>query len=595
MRLATAAIVLLLISGNAAHVAGESLDDVPEAVSLYAQGKRMLRQGDWLQAARIFEELTGRFPRSRNIDLFLFNRAKAEYYFGEYDEALAGFNSFALRFMGSPYCAHARFFAGNIYHHRGNLSRALASYIDAFGLSGDAALDELVIGSIRALLDRAGTVSVGPADFTELQAEKRCRLIRSVAEVLVKRNEVYSAKTLLAMCGEKLDPAVVQQARDDDLSRELEVAVVLPLSGEMQAFGDEIYNGAVIAAELYRRETGKAVKLVPYDTKRDPINAARIIRELANSSTDAVIGPLTSDEAAVVSAVLSCENLPLIAPAATQAGLTGLNRSAFQLSPNIELQAVQMAEYAVMNLHADTAAIITSTSTDHLQMSRAFAKRFAESGGTIIAVEYYRPRDKDFGPYVQDIKTALLGVPSDSVYFVDVSGDTLEVDGIPAHVDCLYLPGTASQLRLLLPQIHFYNLSAVYLGSDGWGDEAIYRLGDDITKEAVFPSPFLQTSAGREYTSFSTAYDTRYGKPPQRLAALGYDAVRCITRAVLDGGVTREKLIEKLRQVRGYDGAAARVTFGENRENIEMPIYRIQDAAPVQVGIALPASDAQAP
>ena len=34
-------------------VVGETLDDSEEVVSLYARGKRLLRQGDWLHAARV--------------------------------------------------------------------------------------------------------------------------------------------------------------------------------------------------------------------------------------------------------------------------------------------------------------------------------------------------------------------------------------------------------------------------------------------------------------------------------------------------------------------------------------------------------------
>ena len=96
--------------------------------------------------------------------------------------------------------------------------------------------------------------------------------------------------------------------------------------------------------------------------------------------------------------------------AATEAGLTRLSESSFQLSPNVELQGVVMAEYAVFQLGADSAAILTSTASEHLRMARAFADRFTELGGTMVAVQYYRSRDKDFGPIVRDIKGMILGV-----------------------------------------------------------------------------------------------------------------------------------------------------------------------------------------
>ncbi|UCC44184.1 MAG: penicillin-binding protein activator [Candidatus Zixiibacteriota bacterium] len=586
MRTACTALALLFLAGMAAPGAAETIDDSREVVSLYSRGKRLLRQGDWLEAARAFEELAGRFPHSKNYDLFVFNRAKADYYFGNSDKALAGFNYFMSRYPDSPHRAHAQFFVGNIYYQKGSLSRSLSSYIEAYGIAEDRRLVDILAESVLGVVSSASSIDLSPADFESIAEPRRCQLIRSVAGALLARNEFYVANRLFTVCGEPLDIDDFPGMPGSGVAADIELALVLPFSGELQSFGDEIYNGAVIASEYWRQETGKSLKLVPYDTKGDPIAAARIVRELVNSSTDAVIGPLTSEEAQVASAILSCENLPMIAPAATQAGLTKLSGATFQLSPNIELQAVHMAEYAAMNLQADSAVIITSTNSDHLLMARAFAARFGELGGAVVSIGYYRPRDTDFGACIRDIKTTLLGIEDDSAYFINPDGDTLHADALPAFVDCLYLPGSASQLRLLLPQLHFYNINAVYLGSDGWDDNAVYRLGDDITKLALFPSPFLQVAYSEEYTRFSSAYDARYGKSPQRLAALGYDAARIVTQAVLRGGVTRDLLVARLAEIQQFNGAAARVSFGEHHENTEMPVYRIENGLPVPVGIS---------
>ncbi|MDH4158438.1 MAG: ABC transporter substrate-binding protein, partial [candidate division Zixibacteria bacterium] len=308
---------------------------------------------------------------------------------------------------------------------------------------------------------------------------------------------------------------------------------------------------------------------------------ARIIGELVHSRTHAAIGPLTSEEAAVSSAALTCGNLPLIIPAATQAGLTALSSTSFQLSPNIELEGVLMAEYARNRMNFDSAAIITSTRSEHLRMARAFSERFRQLGGELIAIEYYRPRDKDFGPYIRDVKAIILGEEPDSVYFINQDGDTLDFDVVPAHVDCLFLPGSPAQLKLVLPQINFYNLSAFFLGTDGWGDRDVYSLGDDITQRAVFPSPFLAGATGDDYLTFAAAYDARYGHPPQRLANLGFDAVKLAAAAVADGGVTRESFVEKLTKITRHEGASGTISFGSHRENVVMPLYLIEDGQPV--------------
>ncbi|MBU8932781.1 MAG: penicillin-binding protein activator [candidate division Zixibacteria bacterium] len=574
LRRVTLWLVAILLLAMAASYAVTDQIDPPEATSEFAKGKRLLREGDWWGAASTFERLAGQYPQSTDLDQFVFHRAKAKYYLGELSDAIAGFSHFLTKFPNSPEQPHARFFLANAFYRKGDIDRALDQYMAAYGTSRDSQLDQLLIRSVTALFQNAGAISIDEQEFDELSSDKKCRLVKPLLPILMSHDQIATAKTFASHCDETLD---LTQYRTEVRNRNkaLEVAMLLPLSGDLQSYGEDIYNGAVIAAEIMRDQSDSEIRIVPYDTKGNPIDAARIIGEFTHSAIDAVIGPLTSEAAAVASARLGRSDIPLLIPAATQAGLTLLSESSFQLSPNIELEGIRMAEYAVSVLEADSTALITSTSAEHLHSSRAFVRRFEELGGTIVAVEYYRSRDKDFGPYIRDIKAILLGATPDSAFYVNARGDTIDVDGLPAYIDCLYLPGGQKQIRLLLPQIHFYNLTGAYLGSDQWGEESIYRLGDDITKQAVFPSPFLTGGQTEGYLEFAAAYDARYGEQPRRLANLGYDALTLIGRAHNSGAENPLTVSEYLKTVRNYDGASGKVSFGSNRENVEMPLYRI--------------------
>jgi branched-chain amino acid transport system substrate-binding protein len=579
---AASAIVVLSagITGRA-----ETLDDDPAVVSEYARGKRLLREEDYLEASRVFRQLSEQNPESPNLDLFVFNQAKAEFHLGNFAQAESLFLGFVSHFTSSPCLPHARFFLGNTYYLRGNLDKAVAAYIEAYGESKDSRLSDLVVQSLTDAIAGATSVRLSASLFENLSLDRRCALTGLLADSLAVRQKYQVARELAAICGRTIaypDSASVPSA--SEIGPSLDVAVMLPFSGEMQTYGEEIYNGAVVAAEVCRSEGSCLIRLTPYDTEGDPVNAARILGELLRGPTDAVVGPLTSEEATVSAAALSCGTLPMIAPAATEAGLTMLSTSCFQLSPNVELQGIRMADYAVFNLKADSAAVITPTDRDSLRRTRAFTSRFKELGGTIAAVEYCRPRDRDYGAYLKDIKAILIGVHSDSSFFINDNGDTLDPEAVPASIDCLYLPGEPDQLRQLLPQIKFYNLTAAYLGSDGWGDESVYRLGDDVTRGAVFPSPYLQQRHSEEYVKFAAAYDRRFGKQPQRLASLGYDAVMVIAHALRAGATTREELLARLGAIGKYEGAAAVLTFGDHRENVELPIYQIVDGTPVYLG-----------
>ncbi len=569
-------LILVILSGSSL---AENRTDIENIKQALAKGKRLIRQGDYLNATRIFEVLAGQYPNSSDVDQFIFYRAKAKYYFGNYAEAIAGFSYFISRYPNSRQKPYAHFFQANAYYRNGDLNNAFKQYLNSYQLCDDD-LGELIINSLSAMYENASSIDVHVSEFEQLSDKKKCLLIDRLAPVLIEKNNIQEANKLLAVCDNDL---VSTETRSPGDKTNLEVAILLPLSGDLNSFGQDIYNGAIIASEIFRSEHNLNIKLTPYDTYGDPVSAARIAGDLDNSMVDAIIGPLTSEEAAVVSARMNNSQLPILIPAATEAGITLLSESSFQLSPNIELQGVRIAEYAITELKADTAALITSTAKEHLLTSRAFVERFKELGGTIVAIEYYRSRDKDFGKYIRDIKAVMLRAKKDSSYYIDELGDTIEVDILPVHIDCIFMPGDQKQIRLLLPQVHFYNINAAYLGTDGWGDKAIYRLGDDITKGAIFPSPFMNEAQTEGYAQFAAQYDNRYGSPPKRLSNLGFDAMTLICQAYLSNGRSSPDLIEEIKQTKKYGGASGIITFGTKRENIEMPLYRIigGDAVPL--------------
>ncbi len=561
---------------------------VDEALSLLAEGKQQLRSGSWADAKATFGTIAERYPHFQYTDQVIFHRAKASYHLGDFADAIADWHRLATGFPDSPTGPYALFYMGNAFYRRGEVTLAVKSYLDAYALGDDSGLCRLVEASLAAAFQSASDLQIGSADLIGIPQPRSCSLAVALAEVLIERGDTGRARELTAACEERNSAASLPGAVGGRRRNASAVALILPLSGQFQSFAQDICDGAAVAAELSRADGGPDLGLVLYDTKGDPVTAARIVSDLPDYFIVAAIGPLTSEEAAVASASLRCASLPLLVPAATQPGLTRLSSTCFQLSPNTELEAILMADYAWDHLQADSAAVITSNDVEHLRTASAFAERFRRLGGTIVAMEYYGPHDNDFGPYIRDIKKILLGTYGDSTFFINDRGDTLEPDGLPAHLDCLFLPGNPEQIRLLLPQIRFYGLDAAFLGTDAWADESILKLEDNVTRNAVFSSPFLTLGESGEYEKFAAAYDARYGRQPNRLAALGYDAVRLVFWAFRNGARTQSEVARALREIKRHAGASGMITFGQYRENIELPLFRIEAEQAVPLSASAP-------
>ena len=145
---ATVAAGLLLLFCFGAAVSVDAAAPVSEADTLFARGQRLLEQARWSGADSVFSSLTARFPNSPNLDLYLLNRGKAEYYEGNSSKALATFEDLMSRFGDSPYKPYSLYFSANAMYKLGQRERALGRYIEAYSANRDQRLDGLIVSSL---------------------------------------------------------------------------------------------------------------------------------------------------------------------------------------------------------------------------------------------------------------------------------------------------------------------------------------------------------------------------------------------------------------------------------------------------------------
>lgn len=572
MRLTLVFSLLFLISGSS--LADKDGD--------FTNGYRLLERGEYLQAYNIFMQLYETGRKSADADRYLYYRAKSAYHAEMYSESRADFGRLIVAYRQSSYIPYSHFFLGNIHYRANRFGQAVESYLMAYIQSSDKELTSMAARSIAGTAGAPDAAVVKRINSAAIPDSRRCRLIVAVARELINSTNFQSARTLLESCNTE-EALRLYTKTAQMIQQQPGLGVVLPLSGELQRFGEALLDGIRLGIDQYIAQTGEDIKLTTYDTGGKNLEAARVIRALSEEDIAAVIGPLTSEETAVASAVLSCGDMPMIAPAASQAGLTQLSSSCFQLRPNLDRQGIRMAEFAHQELGCDTAAIITPTSAEQLSMAEAFSNRFRQMGGTVLATEYFRVRETDFGPFVKDVKSLILGELLDSIIFITDEGDTIEAEAVPVWIDCIYIPADQAQLKMLLPQINFYNLNTVLLGGDGWGNKSVYRLGDNVTGKCFFSSAQIEDQENDAYLRFAHEFDLAYGRRPGHLEALGYDAAVLLTEAFRTRNYSRPQITQYLKSINGFNGTSGTISFGDFRENTEMPVFTIEYGEPKRV------------
>lgn len=579
MRRAVAAAILICL------FLGPTLWADPEN-SRFEEAFKLLNSGENGVAYDALFLLIDKYPDSKNIDKYIFFRSKAAMYAGMLPESRSGLEWLISDYPNSTYLPYGYYFLGNVNYRSKQIGAAVEAYIRAYNISTDKRLTDLAVEAMIGAVADYGSQASERIIAATIPVERRCDLMLRIARQLVQQKNYQPVKSLLASCT-SLEAHNLLAEADKYIRQKPEFAVVFPLSGEMQAYGESLLDGITLRLEQFNKATGLNARVVVYDTGGRTLEAARIVKRLSAEDVAAVIGPLTSEATAVASAALACGDMPLIAPAASQGDLTELSSTCFQLIPNLNWQGVRMADLAIDVLGADTAAIMTPTSPENLSMARAFSERFKARGGHILAVEYFRVRETDFGQFVKDIKALALRALLDSLTFINETGDTIDAEEVSVRLDCIYIPAEESQLRLLLPQIQFYKLKTTLLGADGWGHKNVYDLGESVLGRHYFSSGRIMNDEEEKVRQFFFDFDKRFGYQPGRLEALGYDAASLLCGAFAAGNYSREEIVRYLSSIKGYRGVAGAVSFGGNRENIELPIYQIEYGRPKKVDIRL--------
>ena len=115
---------------------------------------------------------------------------------------------------------------------------------------------------------------------------------------------------------------------------------------------------------------------------------------------------------------------------------------------------------------------------------------------------------------------------------------------------------------MIAPQIPFYGMEDVQLlGTNGWNNRRVARLGGKYVEGAFFTDTFFEKSAKIGYMEFSHRYEEVYNGEASRVAGLGFDAMNLIAWGLRMGRRNRSINFSNLKNFRG---ATAVYSMGDN-------------------------------
>lgn len=593
-------VIILILSSSAL---GDNYIDDPEVGMKTAMLE--YQKGNYEEAYKKFKSLAERFALDGNNSSFRFMAAKSLYMAGEYAPAILSFDEYLDDFPRSRYAGAALLLKGHALYKSGDLLGSASAYIASIDINsrnrtGQTArknLEPLIkkglsMWQLKRLIDEHPvSKSRDHMEMTLAERQANSGRYRSAANTLntFLRRDPYGnysqhARELLDLCNTRLSGSQL-------------IGILAPLSGSYNEYGRSMVEGAKLAVSYLAPDSTK-VELIIKDTSGDPVRATNIAAKLANEECLAIVGPLRS-ESAVGAAVISNQyGIPLITPTASQKGIASIGNYIFQVSPAVEMIGQAIAEYAVNELGIKEFAIISPDDQGGVTVSKSFTQTVYRLGGEVVYTGYYVSGSTDFKMQIKPLRDFLLmkteeqlaaGEIDSSEYFemekVVVDERTGEyVDSLvlidsedwPVHLGGLFLPGYPDELKLLIPQIRYHIIRTQFLGADGWDSEDLIKEVRRYVGSAVFATDFHVGSNEVNWVEFANAYSAAYGREPDKIAALTFDAVALILSGLKEGYNEPEKLRDYLSGIKGYQGVSCNITFkGNGRANNEVRIYTI--------------------
>jgi len=325
------------------------------------------------------------------------------------------------------------------------------------------------------------------------------------------------------------------------------IGAVLEKSGALENWGKQSEWGMKLALEELNGKDGITIQLFVEDNKSTPDQSANAFISLANvKNVMCVLGAVASSSSRQMKEQANKLKVPQITHASTNVQLTKETDWLFRICWNDSFQGYVCAQFAVNELKAKKAAIVTDAAQDYSRgLSRNFEETYKGLGGTVVEEVTYQTGDKMFTSQVEKLKSM--------------------------DVDVIFCSGYAAEAALLLKTARESGLQKPLLGGDGLDDAQFFNIAGPHVGTGVFlcnhadaydPNPKVQ--------AFVKKYSERYKETPGAMSFLGYDAIHAIhdslKRAKAKGPITRESVRDAIAQIKDLDLVTDKITMGPDHE-----------------------------
>ena len=341
-------------------------------------------------------------------------------------------------------------------------------------------------------------------------------------------------------------------------ANEVKVAVAGPFTGNIAAFGEMIKRGAQLRAKEINAAggiNGKTLTLIFEDDTGKDREASLVAERIAsNPSILAVVGHFNSSCSLAGKPIYKRGGIVELSPGSTNVRVCEGSDWTFRNLYRDDFQGQFVAKYIKNKLRDIQRIAVFFDNDDYGRgLKDGFTKAANEIGLQIVASEAYDRDNTDFKAQLTSIKGK--------------------------DPDLIFIAGLYSQAGLIVKQARETGITVQLFGADGVDSPDFLNIAGNSAEGTYIATPFVFELGGTEANRVAQAFEQEFGKAPDTWAALTYDAVGMIAKAIEKVGENRQAIRDHLAGIdspeEGYKGITGLTYFDRNGDCIKPAFVKI--------------------
>src|SRR4029078_3262309 len=125
--------------------------------------------------------------------------------------------------------------------------------------------------------------------------------------------------------------------------------------------------------------------------------------------------------------------------------------------------------------------------------------------------------------------------------------------------DVIFIPGYYTDVGNIAIQARALGVKVPLLGGDGWDSAKLAEIGGNAINGCFYSNHYSHQDPSPRVQEFISKYKAKFGKTPDELAALGYDAGRILFQAIEKAGSLDGKAVASaLAATKDFDGVTGK-------------------------------------